>query len=209
MNFQKIICLVLLLIVTISISIIVGSVFDENIFNINEFGFQFLIYSILGSFIFFSSKYLRTLDMLIVVLFISSLFAFLLRRTSMIIQVGGLSQLLIYTFLLFATYALIFKFTWFKFKYLRNITFSILEAFGYVLVHLILHIIIKSPITGQIFLYYFLNGLKIMITLGVSFSIVELIHSKLEELFFKTLERIIPNNRLDEDEDDDRDDIDQ
>ena len=209
MNFQKIIFLVLLLIVTISISIIVGSVFDENIFNINEFGFQFLIYSILGSFIFFSSKYLRTLDMLIVVLFISSLFAFLLRRTSMIIQVGGLSQLLIYTFLLFASYALIFKFTWFKFKYLRNITFSILEAFGYVLVHLILHIIIKSPITGQIFLYYFLNGLKIMITLGVSFSIVELINSKLEELFFKTLERIIPNNRLDEDEDDDRDDIDQ
>ena len=117
MNFQKIIFLVLLLIVTISISIIVGSVFDENIFNINEFGFQFLIYSILGSFIFFSSKYLRTLDMLIVVLFISSLFAFLLRRTSMIIQVGGLSQLLIYTFLLFASYALIFKFNWFKFKF--------------------------------------------------------------------------------------------
>ena len=199
MTFQKIIFLVLLLIVTISISIIVGSVFDENIFNINEFGFQFLIYSILGSFIFFSSKYLRTLDMLIVVLFISSLFAFLLRRTSMITQVGGLSQLFIYAFLLFASYALIFKLTWFRFKYLRNITFSILEAFGYVFAHLILHIIIKSPIKGQIILYYFLNGLKIMITLGVSFSIVEFINSKLEELLFKTPERIIPNDRLDED----------
>ena len=200
MNFQKIIFLVLLLIVTISISIIVGSVFDENIFNINEFGFQFLIYSILGSFIFFCSKYLRTSDMLIVVLFISSLFAFLLRRTSMIDQVGGLSQLLIYTFLLFATYSLIFKFTWFKFKYLRNITFSILEALGYVLVHLILHIIIKSPIKGQIILYYFLNGLKIMITLGVSFSIVEFISSKLEDFFFKTPERIITNDKLDEED---------
>ena len=201
MNFQKIIFLILLLIVTISISIIVGSVFDENIFNINEFGFQFLIYSILGSFIFFSSKYLRTFDMLIVVLFISSLFAFLLRRTSMITQVGGLSQLLIYSFLLFITYSLIFKFTWFRFKYVRNITFSILEAIGYVLVHLILHIIIKSPITGQIILYYFLNGLKIMITLGVSFSIVEFINSKLEELFFKTPERILPKDKLDENND--------
>lgn len=201
MNFQKIIFLVLLLIVTISISIIVGSVFDENIFNINEFGFQFLIYSILGSFIFFSSKYLRTLDMLIVVLFISSLFAFLLRRTSMIDQVGGLFQLLIYSFLLFTIYAVIFKFTWFRLKYIRNITFSILEAIGYVFAHLVLHIIIKSPIKGQIFLYYFLNGLKIMITLGVSFSIVEFINSKLETMFFSTPERIIPKDRLDENND--------
>ena len=198
MTFQKIIFLILLLIVTISISIIVGSVFDENIFNINGFGFQFLIYSILGSFIFFSSKYLRTFDMIIVVLFISSLFTFLLRRTSMITQVGGLPQLLFYSFLLFTIYAVIFKFTWFRFKYVRNITFSILEAIGYVLAHLILHIIIKSPIKGQIILYYFLNGLKIMITLGVSFSIVEFINSKLEELFFKTPERIIPNDSLDE-----------
>ncbi len=201
MNFQKIIFLILLLIVTISISIIVGSVFDENIFNINGFGFQFLIYSILGSFIFFSSKYLRTFDMLIVVLFISSLFAFLLRRTSMITQVGGLPQLLFYSFLLFTIYALIFKFTWFRFKYVRNITFSILEAIGYVLAHIVLHIIVKSPIAGQIILYYFLNGLKIMITLGVSFSIVEFINSKLEELFFKTPERIIPNDSLDENDD--------
>ncbi len=198
MTFQKIIFLILLLIVTISISIIVGSVFDENIFNINGFGFQFLIYSILGSFIFFSSKYLRTFDKIIVVLFISSLFTFLLRRTSMITQVGGLPQLLFYSFLLFTIYAVIFKFTWFRFKYVRNITFSILEAIGYVFVHLVLHIIIKSPITGQIILYYFLNGLKIMITLGVSFSIVEFINSKLEELFFKTPERIIPNDSLDE-----------
>ena len=201
MNFQKIIFLVLLLLVTISISIIVGSVFDENIFNINEFGFQFLIYAILGSFIYFISKYLRTFDMIIVVLFISSLFAFLLKRTSMITQVGGLSQLLFYSFQLFTIYAVIFKFTWFRLKYIRNITFSILEAIGYVFAHLILHIIIKSPITGQIILYYFLNGLKIMITLGVSFSIVEFVNSKLEELFFKTPERIIHSDRLNENND--------
>jgi hypothetical protein len=200
MNFKKIVFLILLLIVTISISIIVGSVFDENIFIINTIGFWFLIYSILGSFIFFCSKYLKTFDIFIVVLFISSLFAFLLRRYSLKDEVGGIFQLLIYAFLLFTIYAVIFKFTWFRFKYVRNITFSILEAIGYVLVHLILHIIIKSPIKGQIILYYFLNGLKIMITLGVSFSIVEFIYSKLEELFFKTPERIIPNNGSEEDD---------
>ena len=207
MNFQKIIFLVLLLVVTIAISVFVGSVFGENIFNINEFGFQFLIFSLLGSFVFFTVKYLRNVDTFIVVLFISSIFAFLLRRTSMIDQVGGLSQLFIYTFLLFAVYSLIFKLTWFRFKYIRNITFSILEAIGYVLVHLILHIIIKSPIKGQIILYYFFNGLKIMITLGVSFSIVEFINSKLEELFFKTPERIMPKDKLDEN--DSQENIDQ
>ena len=201
MNFQKIIFLVLLLVVTISISIIVGSIFDENIFNINEFGFQLLIYSILGSFIFFCSKYLRTFDMFIAVLFISSLFAFLIRKTSLNAQVGGVFQLLIYAFMLFTVYTLIFKFTWFKFKYIRNITFSIIEAIGYVLVHLVLHIIIKSPIKGSFILIYFLNGLKIMIVLGVSFSIVEFINSKLETMFFKTPERIIPKDSLDENND--------
>ena len=198
MNFQKIIFLVLLLVITISISIIIGTIFGESIFNINEFGFQFLIYSILGSFIFFSTKYLRTFDMIIVVLFISSLFAFLLRKTSLNTQIGGLFQLLIYAFMLFTIYTLIFKYTWFRFKYIRNIMFSILEAIGYVFVHLVLHILIKKPIQGQFILIYFLNGLKIMITLGVSFGIVEFVYSKLDVLFFKTPERIIPKDSSDE-----------
>ena len=201
MNFQKTIFLVLLLIVTISISFIVGTIFGENIFNINEFGFQFLIYAILGSLIFFCSKYLRPFDMLIIVLFISSLFAFLMRRTSLNAQVGGLFQLFIYAFMLFTVYTLIFRFTWFRFKYIRNITFSILEAIGYVFVHFSLHILIKKPFHGQFILLYFLNGLKIMITLGVSFGIVEFINSKLETMFFSTPERIIPKDRLDENND--------
>ena len=190
MSFQKIIFLVLLLVITISISFIVGSIFEENIFNINEFGFQFLMFSILGSFIFFSFKYLRNFDTLIIVLFLSSLFAFLLKRTSLNEQVGGFFQLHMYTLMLFTVYALIFKFTWFRFKYIRNIAFSILEAIGYVFVHLALHILIKKPFNEQFILIYFLNGLKIMITLGVSYSIVEFINSKLETLFFKTPERI-------------------
>ena len=136
MNFQKIIFLVLLFVITISNSFIVGTIFGEDIFNIHKFGFQFLIYAILGSFIFFCSKYLRTLDMFIVILFISSLFAFLLRRTSLNAQVGGLFQLLIYAFMLFTVYTLIFRFTWFRFKYIRNIIFSYNCAKGVWLIHL-------------------------------------------------------------------------
>ncbi|MEA2095074.1 MAG: hypothetical protein U9P73_00075 [Candidatus Cloacimonadota bacterium] len=207
MNFQKIIFLVLLLVVTISISIIVGSVFNENIFNINEYGFQFLIFSILGSFVFFTVKYLRNIDTFIVVIFISSLFAFLMRRTSLNAQVGGLFQLLIYAFMLFSVYTLIFRFTWFRFKYIRNITFSILEAIGYIFVHFILHILIKKPFHGQFILLYFLNGLKIMITLGVSFGIVEFINSKLEIMFFNAPERIFHKDNSEGK--DDQDNVDQ
>ncbi len=192
MNFQKIIFLVLLLLVTITISFLVGSIFEENIFNINEFGFQFLMYSIVGSFIFFSIKYLRNFDTIIIVLFLTIIFAFIMKGTSLNKQFGGLFQLHIYTFLLFIVFTLIMKLTWFRFKYVRNITFSILEAIGYLFVHLIMHVLLKKSFHGQYTLLYFLNGLKIMITLGVSYSMVEYVYAKLEVMFFKTPELIKP-----------------
>ena len=197
MNFQKIVFLILLLIISISMSFLIGSVFGENIFDLNGYGFQFLIFSILGSFIFFCLKYLKSYDMLIVVIFISSIFTYLIRKTSLNEQIGGVFQLFLYSFMLFITYSVIFKFTWFRFKYVRNIMFSILEAFGYVIVHLILHILIKKPIEGSYVLIYFLNGLKIMITLGVSFSIVEYVNARLEQLFFKDPERIPSGSEAD------------
>ena len=190
MNFQKIVFLILLLMISMSMSFLIGSVFGENIFDLNGYGFQFLIFSILGSFIFFCLKYLKSYDILIVVIFISSIFTYLMRKTSLNEQIGGVFQIFLYSFLLFITYSVIFKFTWFRFKYVRNIMFSILEAFGYVIVHLILHILIKKPIEGSYVLIYFLNGLKIMITLGVSFSIVEYVNARLEQLFFKDPEKI-------------------
>jgi hypothetical protein len=197
MNFQKIVFLILLLIISMSMSFLIGSVFGENIFDLNGYGFQFLIFSILGSFIFFCLKYLKSYDILIVVIFISSIFTYLIRKTSLNEQIGGVFQLFLYSFMLFITYSVIFKFTWFRFKYIRNIMFSILEAFGYVIVHLILHILIKKPIEGSYVLVYFLNGLKIMITLGVSFSIVEYVNARLEQLFFKDPERIPSDSEAD------------
>ena len=197
MNFQKIVFLILLLMISMSMSFLIGSVFGENIFDLNGYGFQFLIFSILGSFIFFCLKYLKSYDMLIVVIFISSIFTYLMRKTSLNEQIGGVFQIFLYSFMLFITYSVIFKFTWFRFKYVRNIMFSILEAFGYVIVHLILHILIKKPIEGSYVLIYFLNGLKIMITLGVSFSIVEYVNARLEQLFFKDPERIPSGSEAD------------
>lgn len=197
MNFQKIVFLILLLMISMSMSFLIGSVFGENIFDLNGYGFQFLIFSILGSFIFFCLKYLKSYDMLIVVIFISSIFTYLIRKTSLNEQIGGVFQLFLYSFMLFITFSVIFKFTWFRFKYVRNIMFSILEAFGYVIVHLILHILIKKPIEGSYVLIYFLNGLKIMITLGVSFSIVEYVNARLEQLFFKDPERIPSGSEAD------------
>ena len=197
MNFQKIVFLILLLMISMSMSFLIGSVFGENIFDLNGYGFQFLIFSILGSFIFFCLKYLKSYDMLIVVIFISSIFTYLIRKTSLNEQIGGVFQIFLYSFMLFITYSVIFKFTWFRFKYVRNIMFSILEAFGYVIVHLILHILIKKPIEGSYVLIYFLNGLKIMITLGVSFSIVEYVNARLEQLFFKDPERIPSGSEAD------------
>ena len=197
MNFQKIVFLILLLMISMSMSFLIGSVFGENIFDLNGYGFQFLIFSILGSFIFFCLKYLKSYDILIVVIFISSIFTYLMRKTSLNEQIGGVFQLFLYSFMLFITFSVIFKFTWFRFKYVRNIMFSILEAFGYVIVHLILHILIKKPIEGSYVLIYFLNGLKIMITLGVSFSIVEYVNARLEQLFFKDPERIPSGSEAD------------
>ncbi|MBT3756071.1 MAG: hypothetical protein HOG24_07315 [Candidatus Cloacimonetes bacterium] len=197
MNFQKIVFLILLLMISMSMSFLIGSVFGENIFDLNGYGFQFLIFSILGSFIFFCLKYLKSYDILIVVIFISSIFTYLMRKTSLNEQIGGVFQIFLYSFMLFITYSVIFKFTWFRFKYVRNIMFSILEAFGYVIVHLILHILIKKPIEGSYVLIYFLNGLKIMITLGVSFSIVEYVNARLEQLFFKDPERIPSGSEAD------------
>lgn len=191
MFIKKIILLMLLLAVTLSLSFLIGSIYDENIFDINEFGFQFLTFSVLGSFVYFSFINLKKYDLVLIVIFISATYVLLLNKTLFVNEMGGLKYFIIYSLLLFSVFTVIFSFTWFRFKYVRNILFSILEATGYVLVHLILHLLIKRPIKSQYILIYFLNGLKIMITLGVSFSIVEFIYSKLEELFFKPPQRVI------------------
>ncbi len=193
MSFQKIVFLILLLVITFFVSIIVCSVLDHEIFNIQDFGFQFIIFSILGSFIYFASLHLKFFDSLLISIFFAIIFAFILKKTTMFITFGGIIPLLIYTVLLFIVYAIIFRSIWFSVsRYLRNIMFSIVASCGYCLVHVVVHIFLRIPLKGEFILYYFINGLKLMVTLSVSFSLAELAMTKLDNLFFKIPERIKP-----------------
>ncbi|MCD4797055.1 MAG: hypothetical protein K8R49_07810 [Candidatus Cloacimonetes bacterium] len=193
MSFRKIVFLILLLVITFFVSIIVCSILDHEIFNIKDFGFQFIMFSILGSFIYFTSLHLKLFDSLIVSIFFAIIFAFILKKTSMFITFGGIIPLLIYTVLLFLVYAVIFRYIWFSgSRYLRNIMFSIVASCGYCLVHVLAHTFFQIPLNGEFILLYFINGLKLMITLSVSFSLAELAMIKLDNLFFKIPERIKP-----------------
>ncbi len=195
MSFQKIVFLILLLVITFFVSIIVCSVLDHEIFNIKDIGFQFIIFSILGSFIYFTSLHLKLLDSLLVSIFFAIIFAFILKKTTMFITFGGIIPLLIYTFLLFIVYTIIFRSIWFSVsRYLRNIMFSIVSSCGYCLVHVVVHTFLRIPLKGEFILYYFINGLKLMVTLSVSFSLAELAMEKLDNLFFKIPERIKPGD---------------
>jgi len=199
MLFKKIILLLLLLVVTISLSFLIGSLFEENIFNINSFGFYYLVFSVLGSFVYFSFKYLKKYDQIIIVIFTAATYGLLMRKTNFAEELGSITRLGFYALLLFSIYTIIFNYTWYRLKYLRNILFSIFEALGFVLAHLIIHVMIKRPIRSQFILIYFLNGLKVMIALGASFSIVEFLFAKLEDLFFGTPQRILPKENEQED----------
>ncbi|MCF7858739.1 MAG: hypothetical protein K9N07_05370 [Candidatus Cloacimonetes bacterium] len=190
MKFKNIVFLVLLLIITISVSYFVGIIFDQNIFNISEFGFQLLMFSIVGSFIFFVTKYLRNIDLFITIIVAATFFTLILKNSSWLTIFGGILQLFLYIFMLFAVYAILFRLSWFKFKYIRNIAFSIIEASGFLIVHIIIHLVLHKPIKSSFIMVYFINGIKIMLTLGVSFGIVELVFAKLNKLFFEDPERI-------------------
>lgn len=194
MFFKKMIFLLLLLTITVFLSFLIGSLFDENIFEINSFGFHFLVFSVLGSLVYFSYKYFKKYDQIIIVIFVAAIYGLLMRKTNFAEEIGSITRLGVYALLLFSIYTAIFNFTWFKIKYLRNILFSILEALGFVIAHLLIHVIIKRPIRSQFIIIYFLNGLKIMITLGVSFSLVEFLYSKLEELFIGSPQRVLPQD---------------
>ena len=201
MNFQKIIFFILLLVVSLFLSAIVSSFLNYNILNIHQLGFQFVIFSILGSFVYFTSKYLRVIDSIIVVMFLSVLYALILKKTSMLIKMGGFLPLILYALFLFLVYMIIFKLIWFwKIRFLRNLTFSVLASFGYTLVHIIVHLILKTPIMSQFITMYFTNSFIIMLTISTSFSIVEFMMIKIENLI-KTPERIKPSD-IEENEDD-------
>ena len=174
MKLEKLLFISLLLISTIFISIIFTSFMDLNIFDKSNLGIQYLFFSILASFIYFSYKYLKLLDSSIIVISLSIVYTFLLNKTGLSTNFGGVLGLFLYTFTLFAVFAVIFTVIWFKIKFTRNIIFSILATFGYMLVHLISSIIININISALLILTYFKNGIMIMIVISFGITIAEL-----------------------------------
>ena len=191
MNLMNIIFLILLLVISIFMSNLIGFIFNLNVFNINEFGFQFLIFSILGSFIYFTLKYHKLINTIFVIIFFSIVFGYILNQTSMSKQVGGFMNLSLYILTLFIFFTIFFKFVWLnkKIQYLKDIYFSIIFSFFYTIIHIIMHQILKIDLTGKFVLRYFINSLMITLTISISFRIAEFMFSKIEKML-QTPDRI-------------------
>jgi len=185
MKLQKVVFLLVLLVVSFFFSAVVCFLLKYQLFNINNFGFQFAMYSIVGSFIYFTLRYLKLLDTLVVAFLMGFIFAFILMRTSLMNEFGSLIPMALYTSTLYIVFMFIFKAMWLnKRGHLRSLTFSIVSAIGYTAVHLAVHGLIKKPIQSNFITTYFMNGLMIMITLSLAFNLADFIMQKLDETFF-------------------------
>ncbi len=200
MNFIKIIHFFILLVVTLFLSVVVALFLRYNMLDIHQLGFQFTIFAILGSFVYFTMKYLKFVDTLIVVFAFSIIYSFILKNTTMLNHIGSFTFLCLYSFALFMVYALIFWSFWnSNIRYLRNLFFSIIAAAGYTLVHIAVHLLLGKHLIGQFIVRYFTNGFVIMITISTGFVLTEFIISKIE-VIWKTPKRIKPKEEEDEEE---------
>lgn len=200
MSFIKIIHFFILLVATLFLSVVVTSFLGYNMLNIHQLGFQFTIFAILGTFVYFTTKYLKFIDTLIVVFALSIIYSFILKKTTLLNQLGSFTFLCLYSFALFLVFTLIFRSIWHSgIRYLRNLFFSIIAAVGYTVVHIAVHLLLGKPLIGQFIVRYFTNAFVIMITISTGFVLTEFIISKIE-VIWKTPERIKPREEEDEEE---------
>lgn len=200
MIFIKIIHFLILLVATLFLSVVVTTFLGYNMQDIHQLGFQFTIFAILGTFVYFTTKYLKFIDTLIVVFALSIIYSFILKKTTMMNQLGSFTFLCLYSFALFLVFAIIFWTIWnSNIRYLRNLFFSILAAAGYTLVHIAVHLLLGKHLIGQLITRYFTNAFVIMISISTGFAITEFMISKIEVLW-KTPERIKPKKEVDEEE---------
>ena len=200
MSFIKIIHFFILLVATLFISVVVALFLGYNMLNIHQLGFQFTIFAILGTFVYFTTKYLKFIDTLIVVFTLSIIYSFILKKTTLLNQLGNFTFLCLYSFALFLVFTFIFRLIWnSSIRYLRNLFFSIIAAVGYTVVHIAVHLLLGKPLIGQFIVRYFTNAFVIMITISTGFVLTEFIISKIE-VIWKTPERIKLREEEDEEE---------
>ena len=198
MSFIKIIHFFILLVANLFLSVVVALFLGYNMLNIHQLGFQFTIFAILGTFVYFTTKYLKFIDTLIVVFALSIIYSFILKKTTLLNQLGSFTFLCLYSFALFLVFALIFRSIWnSNIRYLRNLFFSIIAAVGYTVVHIAVHLLLGKTLIGQFVVRYFTNAFVIMITISAGFVLTEFIISKIEAML-KTPERIKPKDDDDE-----------
>lgn len=193
MKKQDIIFLILLLIVGLFLSFIIRQFLNWNIKNI--FSYHLISLMIMGSLIYFSENFFRTIDTFLVVFFGAIINGIILNRTHLAVQIGGYFYIMIYSFFIFFIFAVIFHFIWFRLKirYVKNLSFCVLEAFGYTLFHIVVLVILREAFNFNLIRNYFINSLLIMLTISMSFSIVEILYYSIEKII-KPPGSIMKNN---------------
>lgn len=176
----KIIHLFLLLASSLCISSLICLLLNYQLFDINQFGFQLLAFSIIASSAYSLMKNSRIIISLVYLLIFSAGYAYFMSKTSLLYQFGNLFYIWIYSLLLCLELLVLIKLLWQKREFvLKNLAFSILGAFFYLLIHLIFHQILTKPLEAQYFLRYFGNGFLIYLVIGSSLTIADLIKNRI------------------------------
>lgn len=185
-NIFKLIELLVNLGSAIFFSAVVCFILGYKLFDLNNFGFQFLIFSILASFLLFTIKYAKIFELYLNVFFWGFVFAYLFRRTSLLSEFGGFVKLLFYMELLVISFSLTFQYFWKKSKiHLRGLFFSLLAAVVYAFIHLLMHLLLTREINGSQLLHYFSNGLVVMLTISLSLICAEFISRSIHRNFLE------------------------
>ncbi len=171
--------------VLILFAAIVCFILDYKLFDLNDFGFQLFIFALLTAFIAFANKHLGIVEIFLISLIWGFIFAYLLRRTSVIHDFKKFSNLLVYTETLFISFSGMFLLIWNRKKlHLRGLVFALSAAVAYSLVHLLTHQILAVSINARQILYYFSNGLVIMLTMSLGLNTAAMLSRELAKNFF-------------------------
>lgn len=171
---------------TIFISEIVCFVFGYRLFDINSFGFQLLIYSLLTTFLSCAINHLKLLEIIFLAFFWGFVFAYFLGKTSMMNAFNSFPLILFYSELLMVSFSLLFFIFWNSEKIkLRGLTFNIVTAAIYAVIHYLFHLILTITIDASQFLQYFSNGLAITLTISLALNFAATIIRQFQQSFFQ------------------------
>ncbi|MCD4818384.1 MAG: hypothetical protein K8S23_06810 [Candidatus Cloacimonetes bacterium] len=178
MKFTKFVFFLVLIVIVFFALIIIGGMFNIQFLD-------WIFFAILGIVIYFTTKYLRTIDSLIAVFMLSIFNAFFLSKTSVGEQIQGIIYLFIYSIGQFYLILFSFKLIWFKQKIrlFRTFLFSILCSASYTLIQFLTYIFTNKEFNSEHMKEYFIHAFFIWIIISFSFSLTEIIYAQLEKIW--------------------------